>query len=258
MKVSAMYFSPTKTTETVVLEIAESLSKELDSPLSEYNITKEDARKNSYSFGEDDVLVLGLPVYSGRIPEIVEDYIKNIKGDNSKAVIVSVYGNANIGDALLEMKNILTDNGFKVIAGASFIGEHSFTDKLAKDRPDINDLKIAKSFAKEIASKINQGNFETVDVVGEFPYKERGAGIPAAPSTNEDCISCLICVYECTTSAISEEDPKEIDADKCILCCNCIKVCPQEAKLIDNEDVLAIVKTLEDNFQERKEPEIVL
>jgi len=39
------------------------------------------------------------------------------------AIPVVVYGNRNYDDALIELKDILEFNGFKVIAGGAFIGQ---------------------------------------------------------------------------------------------------------------------------------------
>ncbi len=52
------------------------------------------------------------------------------------AIAIVLYGNRNYDDALIELKDILELDGFKVVAGAAFIGEHSFSNNLAKNRPD--------------------------------------------------------------------------------------------------------------------------
>ncbi len=45
---------------------------------------------------------------------------KNLKGDYTPAVIAAVYGNRHYDDALLQMKDILTEQGYVVIAGGHF------------------------------------------------------------------------------------------------------------------------------------------
>lgn len=51
------------------------------------------ARDMKYSFTKDDIVVLGVPVYGGRIPAVLNNVINNLKGDGTKAILVSVYGN---------------------------------------------------------------------------------------------------------------------------------------------------------------------
>ena len=58
---------------------------------------------------------------------------------NTPAVCVVVYGNRAYDDALLELKDILARRGCRPIAGAAFIGEHSFATPetpTARGRPD--------------------------------------------------------------------------------------------------------------------------
>jgi len=262
MEIKAMFFSPTNTTEKVILGIGENLSNKLEYPLTKINITSLKSRGKSYSFNKDDILVLGLPVYAGRIPEVLDEFVANLKGDNTLAIVVAVYGNRHFDDALLEMKDILKDNGFDIIAAAAFIGEHSFSDILAADRPDDKDMQFAKMISDKISDKIlsikDGATVEDLKVDGNFPYKERGELPPLSQETTNDCISCMECVENCPAEAIGEYNPATIDHDKCIICCSCIKICPVDAKIIENEKILGIKAMLEENFMERRDPELFI
>jgi len=262
MEIKAMFFSPTNTTEKVILGLGEDLSNKLEYPLKKINITSLKSRDVSYSFNKDDVLVLGLPVYAGRIPEILEEFVANLKGDNTLAIVVAVYGNRHYDDAILEMKDLLKDNGFNIIAAAAFIGEHSFSDKIAANRPDTEDLQFAQTISDKIADKIlsikDKDIEEDLKVEGNFPYKERSALPPLSQETTKDCISCMDCVENCPVEAIGEYNPATIDHDKCIRCCSCIKICPVNAKIIDNEKILGLKAMLEENFMERRDPELFI
>ncbi len=255
MNTNIIYFSPTGTTAKITKEIANGLGgKKI-----EYNITlpqKRDEYRN-LEFNEDELVIIGLPVYGGRIPAFLEDYLSSFKGNNTPAIITVVYGNRDYDDALLELKNIFEAGGFKSVAAGAFIGEHSFTDKLAKKRPDFNDKDIAFSFGTEIRSILDDQKKQQVPltVKGNHPYKERRPKTPMAPVTNESCNDCGVCVENCPAGAI--ESAKVIDAEKCILCCSCIKKCPENAKSFTHEGFLAIQKMLIDNFASpRKEPEL--
>lgn len=261
MEVKAIYFSPTRTSEKITMTIARKIAMKLRTPLENINITKTDDRDEIPEFSASDILILGLPVYAGRIPEIVEEYINNLKGYGTKAIVIAIYGNRDYDDALLEMRNILDENGFEVIAAGAFIGEHSFTDKVATDRPDEEDLKEARAFGDSIAVKLEDiGNnaMDSIEVKGNYPYKERGALPPTTPSINDDCKECMDCAEACPTDAISMKDPKKVDVEKCILCCECIKICPENAKFNADENILGLVKMIEENFSARKDPELFI
>ena len=90
------------------------------------------------------------------MPNILLKYLHTITGSHTKVVPVVVYGNRNYDDALIELKNILEDNGFISIAAAAFIGEHSFSTTLAKNRPDEMDMIIINQFANIIIEKAHK------------------------------------------------------------------------------------------------------
>ena len=259
--IKAMYFSPTHTTEQIVQQIAERLHGHLGYGVEKISITKAAQRDKQYALDKKDILVLGLPVYAGRIPAITESTLKQLIGNNTPAVIVAVYGNRDYDDTLLEMKDMLSAQGFIIVAAGAFIGEHSFSYKLASSRPDGQDMLAASEFATQTAKKlesiIDDGNAENITVKGSNPYKKRAVTPAFAPKTKESCNECMICYNECPTGAIST-DPKVADAQKCIRCCACVKSCPLDAKYFDNEIMLKSTIWLEENFMPRKEPEIFI
>lgn len=71
-----------------------------------------------------------------------------------------------------------------------------------------------------------------LEVYGNKPYKERSAGIVAAPETGEACYDCMKCAKRCPVSAISFENPRIADANKCIHCCACVKACPVKLNIL--------------------------
>ena len=55
------------------------------------------------------------------------------------------------------MDAFASDRGFKVIAGATFVGEHSYSTQqnpIAAGRPDADDLQFAETFGAKIRTKI--------------------------------------------------------------------------------------------------------
>ena len=91
---------------------------------------------------------------SSRLGLLLLPFLKTLDGGGAIAVPVVLYGNRNFDDALIELRNILEEQGFHTIAGAAFIGEHSFSRILAAGRPDDADIEVAVEFGKNVAEKI--------------------------------------------------------------------------------------------------------
>ena len=268
-KINALYFSATGTTKKVVLGIAETISKNMGQGITVNNIdfSLPGIRRESVHFTKQDVVIVGVPVYAGRVPNVLLKYLNTIIGNGALAIPVVVYGNRNYDDALIELRNILESNDFKVIAGGAFVGEHSFSKILAKDRPDEKDMAIVKDFANQIYSKLSQENFQIVTVKGDTPYRnyympKNRDGSPVdirkvTPKTNSDCKDCKLCVELCPMGSIDYEDVSKFNGI-CIKCGACIKNCPTQAKYYDDEDYLRHKYELEVDCAARREPELFI
>ena len=53
--------------------------------------------------------------------------------------MVAVFGNRAYDDALLEMQDVASEIGFRVIAAVAAVAEHSIIRKYGKGRPDADD-----------------------------------------------------------------------------------------------------------------------
>ena len=267
-KINLMYFSPTGTSKKIGLEIGARLLKadNFEKGL-EIDFTLPEARESGQSFREDDILIIALPVYAGRLPNVLLDYLATIKGQGSIGIPIVLYGNRDYDDALIELNDILIENGFKVIAGGSFIGEHSFSYSLAKGRPDREDLSLAREFADAIARKIEENNFSPLKIKGNRPY--RSYYVPkdeedepvdirrVVPKTDKNCIDCKICAQVCPMGSIDYKDVSWVKGI-CIKCGACIKKCPKDSKYFDDPDYLRHKRELEEEFKIRKRVELFI
>ena len=184
------------------------------------------AKAASYSIKEDLCLV-AVPSYGGRIPSVVTDMFRNVKADGTKAILAAVFGNRAIDDTLLELQDVLEASGFVCIAGMEAVAEHSLMHQFGTGRPDQQDERELLEFAEKIMK-----NIETQDkpeFPGNRPYREYG-GVPLKPVANGKCTSCGLCAKECPADAISLDNPKLTDKDKCISCMHCVAICPKKAR----------------------------
>lgn len=272
-RIHALFFSPTLTTRKVTEAIAKGVAEALNSQNNTIiNVVPTDVttpalrREALFGFDRNTLVVFGVPVYIGRVPNLLRDYLSSIKGNGAIGVPVVVYGNRAYDDALLELKDMMEGNGFKCIAGGAFIGEHSFSTSLGGGRPNENDLEIAEAFGKEIAEKLWGYNGKKLEVPGNYPYKffdarnSQNKGIDirkVQPLTNPDkCNNCGLCATICPMGSINPQDCSEVTG-KCIKCCACIKRCPSGAKYFTDPTYLEHKEILEKNFTHpAKTPEL--
>ncbi len=179
----------------------------------------------------NDIVVFVAPVYAGRVPALATERFQAVNGHGQKAIAIAVYGNRDYDDALVEMCDIISARGFNLIAAGAFIAQHCIFPKVATARPDASDEKKLVRFASLVRERIISGMPLDLDIVkGNRPYKKT-TGVPLHPQANQKkCNSCRICAAQCPTGAIDAADPRKTDANKCIACCRCINVCPQDAR----------------------------
>jgi NAD-dependent dihydropyrimidine dehydrogenase PreA subunit/flavodoxin len=267
-RVNAVYFSPTGTTEKTVVSIAEKLSISLNGKvnINKINITSSRVREDKLLFSSEDIVVLGVPVYAGRVPNILLDFLNTINGNMTLGIPIVLYGNRNYDDALIELKKIMENNGFNLVSAGAFIGEHSFSYKLAKGRPDEKDLTVINEFSGKTCELIKRNDLSNkLEVKGEKCYRDyyrpkdtKGKLYDfrkIKPKTDEKCIDCLICAKTCPMESIDFNDVSNISGI-CIKCGSCIKKCPVGAKYFDDDNYIKHKVELEEEFIHRKEPEL--
>jgi ferredoxin len=261
--IKSVFFSPTETTAKIVNMISQRINPDI---ITGINLTPPGARNQGFGQLKDELTVIGTPVYAGRVPPEAVRRLRRIKGNNTPAVVVVVYGNRGFEDALLELRDIASELGFRPIAGGAFIGEHSYsneTTQIGVGRPDDQDMEAARRFGEAIKGKMSKINtldgMPTLHVPGNFPYKQWVERSEMAPVTVESlCTLCAECAAACPTGAITVGDSVVTATSECIRCSACIKKCPTEARKWDSAWIDQVRKWLNENCRQRKEPQIYL
>jgi ferredoxin len=249
MKITTIFFSATYTTKRVV----EALATNLSNKVTAYDITN-DVSTAEVAISADELVVVGMPVYAGRVPAMAVERIRRFRGDNTPAVLVAVYGNRHYDDAVLELHDIMSECGFRIVSAGAFVAQHSIFPKVGKARPDAQDMVDIKVFSEKSAELVAKG-FGEIMLPGNRPYKVPG-GIPIWPTASKKCTVCGACARLCPVGAIDSVSPKGVDKTKCIKCGRCIVVCPAKARRFYGIKYSLAAARFNSTFTNRRENEM--
>ena len=251
-----VWFSATATTKYIISTIAAQFAVE---SVVKHDITKSKLNDDIH-ISSNDLLIVGMPVYAGRIPAIAVNALNKFKGNKTPAVIACVYGNRDYDDALLEIKDILQTNNFTVISAGAFIAQHSIFPAVGASRPDEKDKEIITTFGKKSATLISSldtvNNLPDINVKGNRPYKKHNK-VPLTPKVDKKCDKCGVCIKVCPTDAIPSFNPRITFGRQCIACARCIALCPQQARHFGGFIYNFFGKKFIKANSARKEPEVM-
>ena len=223
-KLTVLCFSPTGGTRAAADAVAAALSANCET----IDLLRPVSPR---TFSADEVVLIAMPVFGGRIPGFALDQLKAFQGGSARAVTLAVYGNRAFDDALVELNDAAAANGFHVIASAAPVAEHSMVRSIAAGRPDSQDKTELAGYAAKILAKLDRGDDSVPTVPGSHPGKAE-AGAPWAPVVSEACVRCGKCAAECPVGAIPADAPNTTDASRCIHCMRCTVVCPTDARTL--------------------------
>lgn len=267
MKIYQMYFSPTGTTEKIAHKISGNLSKKLKKEIITLDFTPKTVRDREFSFEKGDLLIIGVPTYAGRVPNILLNFLtKNIKGKGAFVLPFVLFGNRNYDESLTELLMIMHYNGFVNVGAGAFVGEHSFSKVLGANRPDDDDFLQVNQLCDLVFDRLSSNIVQNVIEIDEnyqikpyyTPRDRNGVGVnilKVKPKTNDKCDDCKICVSVCPMGSILYENPRKVDGI-CIKCGACEKKCPQNAKYYDDANYLYHKTELEEQFTQRAKNQI--
>lgn len=252
MNVYKMVFSPTGGTMKAADMVAQTLADEVT--LVDLCDSKKDFR--SLVLNEDDVAVIAVPSYGGRVPTTAVARLSKCRGNGARAVLMAVYGNRVYEDTLLELQDTVKEAGFKVVAAIAAVAEHSIAHQFATGRPDAQDQQQLETFAQSIKEKLASGELSAPHLPGNRPYKT--SSVSMVPKATKACVSCGLCAQKCPVQAIDRLHPQNVDKKACISCMRCVTICPQHARTIHPIMQFAAGLALKKACSQRKEAELFI
>lgn len=250
-----VYFSGKGTTQ----QYAEGLADVFKLPVQTYDwLSKPPC--TALNLTSTDVLLFSMPVYGGFIPQFCAQKAKYLHGQQTPAIIVAVYGNRHYDFALRQMQDLLTAQGFIVLAAGAFVAEHSIFPAVATGRPDEQDKKALTAFAQKCKhllanpSCIQQGKLEVPGTADYNPATFTGGALK--PDVNNKCARCGACALICPQGAIPFSDPRKTDASRCISCGACIRICPAGARGYHSEHYREAARKFIQAYSAYRKPEV--
>ena len=262
-------FSPTGTSAKIATDVAEGVG---NVPVVKTDLTRE---TGEWSVSGDALAVIAVPVYGGKVAPLALKRMERIKGEDTPAVLIVVYGNRAYGEALNELDVWAVAHGFKPIAAGTFVGEHSYSTSefpIAQGRPNEQDMAYARVFGEKIRRKIESGvELAAVDVkriarpkqsllslirfiVAVMKWRKQQVPMQRSPKVDpERCVQCGACAAVCPVEIIAS-DGKTLTEEGCIKCCACVKRCPHQARSFDTPFRQLLWK----NFKKAKMPQTIL
>lgn len=277
MKIKTVHkvlFSPAGSTALIAGTIADVIAGELQAEICVHDYTLPGNREEKMVFEKDSLVIWASPVYAGRLPNKLLDYVKSsFSGAGVPAIPVVVYGNRSYDEALAELTGILREGGMLPFAAAAVPTRHVFSEILGAGRPDQEDLDELKAFAGKAAEMLKSAEADSlklVQVPGPYPplayytpLKEDGQPakfLKALPVVDQDrCSLCGLCISLCPMDSIKMEPGKlPVISGICIKCQACILRCPSAAIEIRDESFRSHRKMLEKTFLKRKKASFLL
>ena len=146
----------------------------------------------------DALTVIAVPVYGGRVAPIALQRLKRLKGHNAPVILLTIYGNRDYEDALVELRDTAVELGFTPLSAGAFIGEHSYSRPnmpVAAGRPDADDLQKAEQFGRESLKKLQENTFPLPSFfIKEYSLQTSSCSNNATPVCNDLCYACGNCI----------------------------------------------------------------
>ena len=236
-RVTGVYFSGTGNSRYA----AECFCRDLDKDSMVLSIEDPDAVSE---IRRSDMLVFAYPVQYSTVPKILRDFITNNSGlwTNKKVFIIATMGLFS-GDGSGILGRLLHSYGAEVIGGLHLKMPDSIGDEKALKRPlETNKelVRCAESKIKESVRLLKEGKptreglgplYQMAGFLGQrlyFGHKTKEYSSKLKINADK-CVGCGLCVKLCPMNNISVESEKAVPASQCTMCYRCINKCPKQA-----------------------------
>ena len=210
---------------------------------------------------------IGSPVYASHALPLIMDLIDRLPAKSQGyAVPFATWGGATSGLALEEMGAALVTRGYGVIAAAKVLAVHSLMwqleEPVGSGHPDAADDRLLEDLVEAVEK--NLGLPEPLLLLSaDLEYQPRtmaeemrklnlgiARGILPRRNVNQElCTQCGECVVQCPVAALTLTPWPEF-AENCILCFNCMRLCPENAI---EADLTAIYDRVRERAQASRE-----
>lgn len=212
-KLHLIYFSPGGTTKTTVNAIP-------NVEIIEYDMLKAENRNKKLCFSKSDTVILGI-MTATKLFGLPQEISNCLKGDQTPLIGVVLLGNGYFANSLKLMQKEVGKRGFKMATGGAFIGQHTYSDKIAHGRPDAKDVTIQRGFGENIYKKftLNRDSNLSTPLTTDWPSEGVASTAKCALVMGLPGSGCSLPASWCD---------KEI-LDTCVQCRSCEQICPTKA-----------------------------
>lgn len=159
-RVIGLHYSPVGGAAIMTERLARSIMALLDDCSTEditvecHDLLREQA--DGIKVDEETVVVIGMPVYVGKIPLPAAEALRKIAGNGAMTIASVSYGGRSYGNALFELKSLAEDCGFRPIGAGAFLISYMVRRGRAHISGPALDAEAMSEFSKAAAAKIKR------------------------------------------------------------------------------------------------------
>lgn len=245
MRIALIYFSASNNTANIANFVLNKLRILEGKPqVDQIDITNYSKRQKKLDIDKYDAIFFGFPIYAWRAPKIVRDWLQTLEGKSKKCSVFFTYGGVDVGAAHYNIKQILTEQNFKLVSTAEFVCKHTYNSggwKVMEHRPNQSDFNVVDEYVKKTYKKfINENDYsfqienpKISERVLSKIEQQINKVIKQPSREGEECSFCRLCEDNCPTNAMNS-DVGEADPETCIRCLRCFVSCPDNALKIQD------------------------
>lgn len=159
-RVTGLHYSPVGGAAVMTERLARSITALLDdcSPdditVECHDLLREQAA--GIKVDEETVVVIGMPVYVGKIPLPAAEALRKISGNGAMTIASVSYGGRSYGNALFELKSLAEDCGFRPVGAGAFLISYMARRGSARGSAPALDVDAMAEFSNAATAKIRR------------------------------------------------------------------------------------------------------